>query len=71
MVLSSTPPGEFGIVYKATLSLAPNDTIGPEVRVAVKTLKGTKHVIDILVHIFSQFMVQDNNNSEPHLLAFM
>ena len=55
MVLSSTPPGEFGIVYKATL--APNDTIGPEVRVAVKTLKGTKHIRDILVPIVNQFMI--------------
>ena len=57
MVLCAAPPGEFGIVYKATL--APNDTIEPEVRVAVKTLKGTKHIRDILVHILNQFMVHE------------
>ena len=48
MVLFPSSPGEFGIVYKATL--APNDnTVGPEIRVAVKTLKGTEHKSDILV----------------------
>jgi len=48
MVLFPSSPGEFGIVYKATL--APNDnTFGPEIRVAVKTLKGKEHKSDILV----------------------
>ena len=48
MALFPSPPGEFGIVYKA--ALAPNDnTVGSEIRVAVKTLKGTEHKSDILV----------------------